>query len=183
MRETQRQGKIRREEKLASAHSCCCFTLNWFYVLLTVQGWCSSIPSQCCAVSPRNFHALTRLVLLPERVHCNMSRRRWQGRMSPGGCARAAWTIFPWSVRKMFTLLFAVERFWILLKALPNQLPTCLLYVHILWLVLKHPALALQHMSFLQALMHLSSQINVREGKSYKLPWIEQIFWCASLKS
>lgn len=38
MRETQRQGKIRREEKLASAHSCCCFTLNWFYVLLTVQG-------------------------------------------------------------------------------------------------------------------------------------------------
>lgn len=49
------------------------------------------------------------------------------------------------------------------LESLSHQLPTCLLYIHILWLVLKHLAFILQHMSFIQALMHLSSQINVRE--------------------
>lgn len=49
------------------------------------------------------------------------------------------------------------------LESLSHRPPTYLLYVHILWLVLKHLAFTLQHTSFLQALMHLSSQINVRE--------------------
>lgn len=174
------KGRIKsEEEKLASVRSCSCFTLNWFYMGLCWLGARLML-----------FHSQPVLCCFSLWFPCSHQAGAaawvsalWHKQEKMAG-AESHWVVAPELLGQFFfeqpvstdigfTLLFAAERFWILLKAFPNQPPTCLLYVHSLWLVLKHLVFALQHMSFLRALMHLSSQINVTERKSYKLPWTD----------
>lgn len=177
-------GETKRQDKIRRGKTCKCMLLFLLHFELVLHG---ALLTGCKADAlpfPASVVLFLPMISMLSPGWCCCLSKCTVTQAGEDGRAESHWVVAPEllgqfffeqpvSTNMGFTLLFAVERFWILLKAFPNQPPTCLLYFHSLWLVLKHLVFALQRMSFLRALMHLSSQINVTERKSYKLPWTD----------
>lgn len=125
MRETKRRATIK--EKRGKTYKCMLlfslhFVLNW--TLLTgckTTGWCYSIVTWYCTVSPLDFHALTKLVWTSAVSALGSKQEPVAGQTGAlGGYTRTTCTTFVEQlVRQIFTLPLAEERLWILLKVCP----------------------------------------------------------------